>query len=1073
MFGLEVGDEAERIYLSHEDRTEVIATVKQDGYLLNREMKLRSKSGEIRDYLTTFIPLSHDGKEGVMGWLLDITERRQMEDAVNHSNMLSDYALDLAKAGYWHIPLDDSGWYNSSKRTATLFGDPPRPPEWRYRLMEEWFDNVKAGDEAAAQTTYENFQASLEGAVPRYDAIYAYKRPVDGRVVWMRDSGHVVRDANGKPTDMYGVTMDITEQKMAELAMAESERQVRFMLESSPVAVRVASSATRKIVFANPSYADILHATFDQMIGMEPTMFYQNTEELRAINERLTAGENIINQSVGLKRLDGEAIWVLASYFHIVYGGEQCILGWFFDVTELRLAKEIAEDATKMKSDFLANMSHEIRTPMNAIIGMSHLALKTDLTPRQRDYIKKVQSSGQHLLGLINDILDFSKIEAGKLMIEQSDFELYKVLDNVANLISEKAGAKELELVFDIAQNVPTYLNGDSLRLGQILINYANNAVKFTEQGEIVIAAKVLEETEHDVFLHFGVRDTGIGLTKEQIDKLFQSFQQADTSTSRKFGGTGLGLAIAKQLAALMHGEVGVDSEPGKGSTFWFTARLGKASSQGRKLMPTPDLRGRRVLVVDDNEMARNVMDDMLSGMSFKVAQATGGKEAIAAVQEATKSGQPYEIVFLDWQMPGMDGIQAAREIRSLPLSALPHLVMVTAHGREEVIKEAENAGLEDFLIKPVNASVLFDTAIRLLGGQVDEERTSDRHVSNIIEDLAGIKGAAILVAEDNELNQEVAMELLTDAGFDVDLANNGQEAVEMVTQRAYDIVLMDMQMPVMDGITATIEIRKEAKYRELPIVAMTANAMQQDKEKCLKAGMADHVAKPIDPDELFRALLKWIKPKHAAVTSEKTTAEKQDGDLPVIDGLDVELGMRRVLGKKSSYLKMLRNYVVNQENTPSELLAAIDADDRASAERIAHSAKGVSGNIGAIGLQELAGELEAMIAEGAESDNIRAKLTLFSQQQSALIKALKANLPTEKAQNPTENVDTSQAAEVLTRLKKLLAFDDSKSKEVFEENFELLRVVLGAEVFAKVDQAIKQFDFELALQHIDNIQIK
>ncbi|TAK60021.1 PAS domain S-box protein [Methylobacter sp.] len=1073
MFGLDVGDEVERIYLTHEDRAEMIATVKRDGYLLNREMKLHSKGGEIRDYLTTFMPLIHDGKEGVMGWLLDITERKQMEDAVNHSNMLADYALDLAKAGYWHVPLDGSGWYNSSKRAATLFGDPPRPPEWRYRIMEEWFENVKAGDEAAAQATYENFQASIEGAVPGYDTIYAYKRPIDGRVVWIRASGHVVRDANGKPTDMYGVTMDITEQKMAELAMAESERQVRFMLESSPVAVRVASSATRKIVFANPSYADMLHATFDQMIGMEPTMFYQNAEELRAINERLTAGENIINLSVGLKRLDGEDIWVLASYFHVVYGGEECILGWFFDVTELRLAKEIAEDATKMKSDFLANMSHEIRTPMNAIIGMSHLALKTDLTPRQRDYIKKVQNSGQHLLGLINDILDFSKIEAGKLMVEQTDFELDKVLDNVANLISEKTNAKELELVFDIAQNVPTHLNGDSLRLGQILINYANNAVKFTEQGEIVITAKVLEETDHDVFLHFGVRDTGIGLTKEQMDKLFQSFQQADTSTSRKFGGTGLGLAIAKQLAELMHGEVGVDSEPGKGSTFWFTARLGKASSQGRKLIPTPDLRGRPVLVVDDHEMARNVMDDMLSGMSFKVAQAVGGKEAIAAVQEAAKSGQPYEIVFLDWQMPGMDGIQVAREIRSLPLAALPHLVMVTAHGREEVIKEAENAGLEDFLIKPVNASVLFDTAIRLLGGQVDEERTSDRHISNIMEDLVAIKGAAILVAEDNELNQEVAMELLTDAGFDVDIANNGREAVEMMAQRAYDIVLMDMQMPVMDGITAAIEIRKDARYQELPIVAMTANAMQQDKEKCAKAGMVDHVAKPIDPDELFRALLKWIKPKIAAVTSEKATAEKQESDLPVIDGLDVELGMRRVLGKKPSYLKMLRNYVVNQENTSSELRAAIDADDRASAERIAHSAKGVSGNIGAIGLQEIAGELERMIKEGADRDDILAKLAIFSQQQSALIKALKANLPAEKVRNPTENVDTSKAAEVLTRLKKLLAFDDSKSKEVFEENFGLLRVVLGTEVFTKVDQAVKQFDFALALQHIDNIQIK
>jgi two-component system sensor histidine kinase/response regulator len=513
----------------------------------------------------------------------------------------------------------------------------------------------------------------------------------------------------------------------------------------------------------------------------------------------------------------------------------------------------------------------------------------------------------------------------------------------------------------------------------------------------------------------------------------------------------------------------------GKGSMFWFTAKLGKVTGKVRSLMPKHDLRGRHVLVVDDNEMARNVLDDMLSGMSFKVDQALGGKEALVEVKKAGKVGNPYEIVFLDWRMPGMDGIETAKAIRELPLEVLPHLVMVTAYGREEVMKEAESAGLEDFLTKPVNASVLFDTAMRILGGQSNEERTSDRDVPNIMEDLAVIKGASILVAEDNELNQEVAIGLLTDAGFKVKIANNGQEVMDMVAKKAYDIVLMDVQMPVMDGITATEEIRKDVRYKDLPIVAMTANAMQQDRERCIEAGMNDHVAKPIDPDELFRALLKWIKPRMAHASSKKAksarkpAANKQGSDLSNIAGLDVELGMKRVLGKTPLYLSMLRKYMTSQQNTSVELRAALDADDQAKAERIAHSAKGVSGNIGASGLQQMAAEIEKMVKEGASRDAIEARIVPFEQAQSAMIMALKAAVPAEKTKNVSEAPDTSKAAEVLSRLSTLLAEDDSEAGDVLEEHLDLLRFVLGAEEFTKFDLAIKQFDFEKALGVLKN----
>jgi two-component system sensor histidine kinase/response regulator len=332
---------------------------------------------------------------------------------------------------------------------------------------------------------------------------------------------------------------------------------------------------------------------------------------------------------------------------------------------------------------------------MNAIIGMSHLALKTVLTPQQRNHITKIQASGRHLLGIINDILDFSKIEAGKLVVERIEFELEKVLENVANLVAEKTAAKGLELIFDVDKNVPHNLIGDPMRLGQILINYSNNAVKFTEHGEIDIVIRLEEETDKDVLIHCAVRDTGIGLSDEQISRLFQSFSQADTSTTRRFGGTGLGLVISRELAELMGGEVGVESRPGKGSTFWFTARFGRGAAPPRKLVLSPDLHGKRVLVVDDNENARLVLSELLSNMKFKVDQAESGRAAIRTVAAAASEGMPYEIVFLDWEMPDMDGVETARRLRELPLGRLPHMMMVTAYGREEVIEGAEATGIE------------------------------------------------------------------------------------------------------------------------------------------------------------------------------------------------------------------------------------------------------------------------------------------------------------------------------------------------------------------------------------------
>jgi len=665
----------------------------------------------------------------------------------------------------------------------------------------------------------------------------------------------------------------------------------------------------------------------------------------------------------------------------------------------IRRAKEAAEEATRTKSAFLANMSHEIRTPMNAIVGLSHLALKTGLTERQRDYVSKVQAAGKHLLGVINDILDFSKVEAGKLDLENCEFELEALLNNTGNLISEKSDAKGLELVLDVAPDVPSVLVGDSLRIGQILLNYANNAVKFTDAGEVVISVRASERTESEVLLHFRVRDTGIGLTSEQIGRLFQSFSQADTSTTRRFGGTGLGLAISKKLAELMGGEVGVESEPGKGSVFWFSTRLGIGKAAHRELIPVPDLRGRRALVVDDNAQARAVMVDMLESMTFLVNEAASGEAAVEEVFRAAEAGEAYHVVYLDWRMPEMDGLETARRIRSLGLASPPMFLMVTAYGREDLLKQAGSAGIQNVLVKPVNASTLFDTTMGALGDMpFDAQEPGTALAEPLNGALAGIKGARVLLVEDNDINQQVGRELLQDAGLVVDVAEHGKVALDLVQKVNYAVVFMDMQMPVMDGISATREIRKLNHLDEMPIVAMTANAMEQDRRRCIDAGMNDFLVKPIEPAELASVLIRWIRPEAARAQMRQPlqaeVAPPMASGLPEgIEGLDTAGGLARMMNRKPLYLAMLGRYVTGQRDSAVQLRAAITDGDFTTAERLAHTTKGVSGTVGAIVVHDLAAVLEQALKAGHPPAELDPLLTGLETSLLGLTAALESEL--------------------------------------------------------------------------------
>ena len=837
----------------------------------------RRKDGTLIDIEYVISLIEVDGRQLVLGMSRDVTDRMEAERWLERERLMWQGLLENVDDQIYFKDAA-SRFVRASNSLARKFGR--ESPADVIGQSDHDFFAAEHADPAR-----QDEEDIIKSGRPILNKLEKEVRP-DGGVTWALTSKVPIRDVDGTINGTCGITKDIT-------ALVESQEKVRQLsqaVEQSPATI-VITDRKGQIEYTNPNFSKVTGYTAEEALGQNPRILKSgefSRDQYKELWRTITKG-NTWRGVFHNKRKNGELYWDEASISPIrdTEGQITHFLAVKMDITDRKEAEaelgRAKEAAAKAKSEFLANMSHEIRTPMNGVIGMTGILLQTELSAEQRNFAETVQDSAESLLVIINDILDFSKIEAGKLTFEEIDFDLTTVVEGAVELNAERAQKKNIELVDQIESDVPVHLKGDPGRIRQVLVNLLSNAIKFTDQGEVFLRVSLASADDKQATIRISVVDSGIGITAEAQTRLFQSFEQADNSTTRKYGGTGLGLAISRQLVTQMNGDLTVESELGKGSTFFFTIRLPKSQKPPRLVHDgLESLYNLRVLIVDDNATNRQILRHQIFAWEMQRGSAAGGHEALRLLREAAAQKQPYDLALLDMQMPEMDGMALAKAIHSDPRISATRMVMLTSLGQRFSADELQSAGLDAYLVKPVKKDLLFKTLLRVMSDAPTPRPTGDAPAKgNAGSETLIAVGLKVLLAEDNLVNQKVATTQLKRFGCDVDVVSNGQEAFDALMGKAYDLVFMDCQMPVLDGYEASRKIRDyesqsevECRWKKpIPILAMTANAMDGDREKCLAAGMNDHVTKPVRIDKLRKALEPYVQKEAStpAALSHKT----------------------------------------------------------------------------------------------------------------------------------------------------------------------------------------------------------